>query len=156
MPARLDGTFVPVLLSSMEEPLSRADMEAYFGELIRIVDEGLRARQRLVVIVTSDATKFTAAGRKIVAEAEARFMSEERYAAIVASYVPTDNALMRGALTALGWLAPNIVKSIRLVPSLEIALTQALQTLETSGSPFRGDRRELQRAVLSQGRVSAP
>jgi hypothetical protein len=140
----------------MEEPLSRADVEGYFGELIRIVDEGIRAQQRLVVIVTSDATKFTAAGRKVVAEAESRYMSAERYAAVVASYVPTDNALMRGALTALGWLAPNMVKSIRLVPSLESALTQALQTLETSGSPFRGDRQELQRAVFKQGRASAP
>jgi hypothetical protein len=147
VPAILNDTFLPVLLSSMQEPLADGELDAYFKKLVALADEGIRARSKYVVIVTSDVTKFSATGRKHVAEAQARFMTSERDDVTLAAFVPIDNVFVRGAVTALRWLSPEVVKSIRVVASPELALSEALKMLEDSGTPFTGNRQALQRAL---------
>lgn len=131
----------------MQEPLTRGEVEAYFEKLVALAEEGIRTGGKYVVIVTSDVTKFTARGRKYVAEAQARFMTAERDAITRAAFVPIDSALIRGAITALHWLSPDVAKHIRIVASMEIAFREALEVLEASGSPFRGDEIGLRRAL---------
>jgi hypothetical protein len=147
VPAALNDTFYPVLLSSVQEPLARAEIDAYFSKLILLADEGIRTGKKHVVIVTSDVMKFTATGRKQVADAQTRFMTAERDDATLAAFVPIDNSFVRGAVTALRWLSPEVVKSVRVVPSLKIALSEALSMLEAIGTPFVGDRVALSRAL---------
>jgi hypothetical protein len=145
--AVLDDSFYPILLSSMTEPVVREEVEAYFHKLIQLADAAIGEREKYVVIVTSDVTKFTAASRKLVADAQARFMTAARDSITLSSYVPIDNALVRGAATALRWIAPEIVKTIRFVPSLKVALDEALAALEANGTPYGGDRPALRRAL---------
>jgi len=137
VPAVLDDMFYPVLLSSMQEPLARAELDAYFSKLVVLADEGILRRRKYVVIVIGDVTHFTATGRRQVADAQARFMTAERNDVTLAAFIPIDNSFVRGALTALRWLSPEVVKSVRLVPSLEIALSEALSMLESERHAVR-------------------
>jgi hypothetical protein len=75
-------------------------------------------------------------------------MTAERHKVTLASYVPIDNILVRGALRALRWLSPELGLSIHPVASLEVALREALELLEANGMPFAGDRRALRRGVM--------
>lgn len=147
VPAVLDDMFYPVLLSSVHEPLAHAEIDAYYSKLTMLADEAIRTRRKYVVIVISDVVHFTAAGRKIVTDAQARFMTAERNDATLAAFVPVDNMLVHGILTAMGWLAPEMIKSVRVVRSLEIALSEALSTLAANGTPFVGDHLALSRAL---------
>lgn len=147
VPAELNDTFYPILLSRMEEPLAPGETDAYFQKLVALADACLRTGERYVVIVTSDVVKFGAAGRKQVAEAETRYLTPARNGVTLAAYVPVDNAFVRGAVTALRWISPEIVKSIRVVASLELALHEALRTLHGNGTPFTGELAGLRRAL---------
>lgn len=153
MTAELNDAFYPVLLSRIEEPLALHEVEAYFKKLTSLADVGIRRRERYVVIVLSDVVKFSAAGRKQVAEVQARFLTRERNDVTLAAFVPIDNALVRGALTALRWLSPEIVQSVRIVPSLEVALHEGLELLASNGTPFTGERLALRRAMGLRGPI---
>lgn len=147
MPAELNDTFYPILLSRMEEPLAAAEADAYFTKLVRLADACIRTGERYVVIVTSDVVKFGAASRKQIAAAETRYLTPERNQVALAAYLPIDNSFVRGAVTALRWISPEIVKAVRVVPSLEVALHEALLVLNGNGTPFTGELVALRRAL---------
>jgi len=74
--------------------------------------------------------------------------------ATLASFVPIDSSFVRGAVTAYRWFAPDTVKTLRVVDSLERALDEAMRALEAQGTPFTGDRAALRRALhLNEGAV---
>jgi hypothetical protein len=145
--AELNDTFYPILLSRIDEPVTLGEIENYFKKLVRLADDGLRKRERYVVIVVSDVVKFSAAGRRQVGEVQARYLTPQRNEVTLAAFVPVDNAFVRGIVTAVRWFAPDLVKSIELVSSLEVALDKALSALESNGTPFKGDRSALRRAM---------
>jgi hypothetical protein len=147
VPATLNDAFYPVLLSRLDDPLTRREVEAYFQKIAALADKGRRKGEQYVVIVLNDVTKFTAANRKQVAEVQALYLTPEQNAVTLAAFIPIDNALVRGALTALGWFAPEMAKSTRPVASLEVALEEALRLLETKGFPFNGNRKLLRLAL---------
>jgi hypothetical protein len=151
VPAELNDAFYPVLLSKIEEPLASQEIDAYFKKLVALADAAIRRRERYVVIVVSDVMGFTAAARRQVADAQARYLTRERNEVTIAAFVPIDNTFVRGAVTALRWLSPEIVKSIHVVASLEVALTEALRVLEEHGTPFKGERLALRRAIGLRG-----
>jgi hypothetical protein len=147
VPASLNDAFYPVLLSRFDDPLTRSEADAYFQKLTALADKAIRKSERYVVIILNDVTKFTAAGRKQVAEAQARYLTPEQNAVTLAAFIPIDNAFVRGSVTALRWFAPEIVKSIRLVASLELAFAEALRMLDANGFPFGGNRQLLRLAL---------
>jgi hypothetical protein len=147
VPAELYDVFFPVLLSTMQEPLAEAELQAYFTKLAAIADTGLRTGTRHVVIVVNDVTKFTAAARKKVADAQACYLTREQVAATLVAYVPNDSSFARGLVTAMRWISPEIVARIELVASLDIALHRALSTLAANETPFTGDESALRRAL---------
>jgi hypothetical protein len=147
VPAELYDVFFPVLLSTMQEPLADAELQAYFTKVAAIADTGLRTGTRHVVIVLNDVTKFTAAARKQVANAQARYITREQVAATLVAYVPNDSAFARGLVTAMRWISPEIVARIEFVASLDIALRKALSMLAANGTPFTGDEPALRRAL---------
>jgi hypothetical protein len=149
--AELNTDFYPILLSRFEEPLAAGQTDAYFRKLIALADAAIVKGERYVVVITSDAMKFGAAGRRQVAEAETRYLTPARNEVTLAAFVPIDNAFVRGGLTALRWIAPETVKAIRTVASLEVALDQALRVLEENGTPFKGELVALRRALGLSG-----
>jgi hypothetical protein len=145
--ATLDDTFYPILLSRLDQPVVRAEAEAYFQKLAALADRAIRRGERYVVIVLSDVGGFSPAGRKVMAEAHASYVTPERNAATLTALVPVDNAIVRGAVTAFRWVAPQLVSSLRPVRSLDAAIDEALHILDENGAPFRGDLQGLRRAL---------
>jgi hypothetical protein len=145
--AELNDTFYPILLSRIEEPLAPSELDRYFKKLVSLADAAISKREKYVVIVVSDVMKVNAAGRKQLALVQARYLTPERNDRTLAAFLPIDNAFVRGAVTALRWLSPELTKSIHVVASLEVALNEALRVLEANGTPFTGERPALRRAL---------
>jgi hypothetical protein len=145
--AVLNDTFYPVLLSRIEEPLAPKELESYFQKLAGLADRAILKRERYVVIVMDDISKFSAAGRKQIAEVQARYVTPQRNDATLAAYASIDNAFVRGAVTAIRWFAPDLVRHLHVSASREDALDEALSALERRGTPFAGDFRALRAAM---------
>jgi hypothetical protein len=50
-------------------------------------------------------------------------------------FVVVESALIRGAVTALSWLDPNLMSGSKVVPSIEAAIEAALAVLDEAGIP---------------------
>ena len=147
VPAELNDRFYPILLSRMDDPVTSAEAEAYFEKLIVLADEGIRSGRKYTVITTSNIMKFTAASRKHVADAQARYLSADRNDVTLAAFLPIDNSVIRGMMTAFRWVAPRLLQYVHVVPSLEAALDDALRALADNGTPFKGDLQALRRVL---------
>jgi hypothetical protein len=147
VPAALNDRFYPILLSRFDEPVTVGEIDAYFQKLVPLADDGIRRGKRYVVIALNDPSKFTAATRKKVAAAQARYMTPKRDDVTLAAFIPIDNPIIRGAVTALSWVSPEIAKSIRCVPTLEAALNDALALLDANTTPFTGNLHDLRRTL---------
>lgn len=139
MVAVLNERFFPLLLSDMVEPLTIKELDDYFRKVAELADTGIRTGTRYAVIVLNDPMQMSALGRKQVAEVQARYLTRERNDVALAAYVRIESILARGAVTAISWISPEIVRHVQAVPSLEVALQKALQALEAHGTPFTGD-----------------
>jgi len=147
VPCVLNDAFYPIILMGLDEPFGPGEIEAYLEKLSLLADEAIRARKRHVVIVTNDPLKVSAAGRRKIANAVALRLTPEQVAVTLASFMPIDNTLVRGVITAFQWFSPDTLKTLRLVSSMQEALHEALQALEAQGTPFTGDRQGLRRAL---------
>jgi hypothetical protein len=154
MATALIETFYPILVSKTDESVTEEELEVFFRRFAELADQAIRSGTRHVVIVLNDPSKFTPAARKRVAEAQARHVTPARNDVTLAAFVPIDSALARGALTAIRWVSPDLVKHVRFVPTTEAALRAALAVLEEQGTPFTGDEKALRVALgLSVGAV---
>jgi hypothetical protein len=147
VPTELNDRFYPILLSRLEDPTTTGEIETFFRKLAALADAGIRKHERYVVIVTSNVLKVSPALRKQVAEVQRRILTPERNEVTLAAFVPIDNSFVRGAVTALGWIAPDMMQSVQVVASLQLALDEALRVLQANGTTFRGDRAALRSAL---------
>jgi hypothetical protein len=147
VPCILNETFYPILLTGLDEPFLPGEIEAYLEKLLAIANEGIRTGKRHVVIVINDPTKVSAAGRRRVADAVTSRLTPAQLDVTLASFLPIDSALVRGAVTAFKWFSPEALKSLRVVSSMRGALSEALRALDQHGTPFTGDKRALRRAL---------
>jgi hypothetical protein len=145
--AILIDAYYPILISRFVEPLTRVEADGYFQKLVALADEAIRKGERYVVISVTDATKFSAAGRKQIQDSQERYITPARNAVTLAAFVPIDNQFVRGAVTALSWFLPEVVKHIRVVRSVEVAFDETLRCLEEGGTPFTGDRQAVRRVL---------
>jgi hypothetical protein len=143
----LNDAFYPIVLVGMYEPYSAEEVDDYFTRLLAIFKWGVRTHTRHVVILIHDPTQASAAGRRQMAEAHKQRVTRAQNELTLACFVPIDNAIMRGMITAFSWFAPDIVKTLRCVATMEDALQQALQVLAAQGTPFVGDMRALRAAL---------
>ena len=151
VPTTLNDTFYPILLMGLDEPFAPGEIEAHLEKLVAIANAGIRTQRRHVVIVTNDPTKVSAAGRRRVANAMALHLSPAQVDVTLASFLPIDSIIVRGAVTAFRWFSPDTVKTLRVVDSMQSALDEALRALAAHGTPFEGDYQALRRALRLEG-----
>jgi hypothetical protein len=149
--AFLSDEFYPVVISGMKEPFLPGEIELFCAQVCAIADHGIRTDRRHVVIVTNDPVGLSAAGRRKVADALARYVTTAQNEVTLASFLPIDSTLVRGALTAFRWFAPETIKTLRAVDSMPSALQEALAALAEHGTPFTGDLKGLRRALQLEG-----
>jgi hypothetical protein len=147
----LNDEFYPVLLMGFDEPYAPGELEHYLEKLAGICNEAIRTRRRHVVIVVNDPRKVSAAGRRRVADAMALHLTTEQVNVTLASFLPIDSTIVRGALTAFRWFSPNTLKTLVVTTTMEEALDEALKALAVHGTPFTGERQALRRALRLTG-----
>jgi hypothetical protein len=143
----LNDRFFPILLMGFQDPFVPGELDAYYKRLAQIADIAIGRRLKLVAIATSDPMVVSTAGRKQIAQALRTHLTQVQIAATAASFLPIDNTLVRGVLTAFRWLAPDTIENLHVTPNMEEALREALRALRELGTPFTGNipalRREL-------------
>lgn len=147
MTAILIDAYYPILISRFVEPVTQSDADSYFQKLVTLADAAIRTGDRYVVISITDVTKFSAKARKQIQEAQERHITPARNDVTLAAFVPIDNAVVRGAVTAISWFIPDVTKHVRIVRSVEVAFDETLRCLEEHGSPFQGDRQAVRRVL---------
>ena len=129
-----DDRFAPIVITIWSGTAS-VEVARWHNELQREdVRKAVAKGQRLVSI--SDATKADRPGpevRKFWADALAETTPEQE-AGTLSTYVVISSAVMRGVMTAIGWLSER-ARSIKSVPTLADAIRAALEDLDAEGIP---------------------
>jgi hypothetical protein len=103
-------------------------MIASFG----MVNERARRSKTRYVVIGRTQQHPTAQERRAIAEEANRFSAEDR-ALCDAAVIVVPNSVLRGVMTALGWLMPSFGAIIELAPSTDRAVDQALARLRAMG-----------------------
>lgn len=128
----IDDRYSPLLVVSYFGELQLAQGQWFEQHMQRLIASS-RHRERLVTVHdASRSTKTSPEMRKFWAEMSAR-ASANPSARTLADLLVITSAIMRGVITAVGWLNPEVAK-MRVFPSLEAALTEATKLLTAAGT----------------------
>jgi hypothetical protein len=129
----VDDRYAPLIISSFIGETDLPLGEWFEETSIRLVRAQGRLRRRVVGIHdTSQAGRTSAEMRKFWADMAKRTPPEvER--AMLSNLIVISSPIMRGVLTAVGWLNPEVAK-LRTFPSLAAAIDAAIADLRADGS----------------------
>jgi hypothetical protein len=148
VPVTLNDRFFPLLILSFRDPFLPGELELHYKKLAKIADHALERRLRTVAILTNDPSGVSAAGRKQSADALRTCMTPAQVDVTALSLVAVDSAFVRGVLTAFRWLSPDgTLKSLRVTATMQQALDEAIEALESLGTPFKGDLAALKKEL---------
>jgi hypothetical protein len=137
-----------IAFSMAEYPLVLFDMgggdrtptqlRAAFAGFRNVNDRARGTNSRYVIIAITRLTP-TAQERRIIAEEANRFSAADR-ALCACAVIVVQNSLVRGVMTALGWLMPSFRSIIELVPSTGRAVEVAASRLQALGTPIGAEQ----------------
>jgi hypothetical protein len=105
----------------------------------RNVNQRARGTNARYVIIAITRLTPTAQERRIIAEEANRFSAADR-ALCACAVIVVQNSLIRGVMTALGWLMPSFRSIIELAPSTGRAVEIAAGRLQGLGTPLGADQ----------------
>jgi hypothetical protein len=130
----VEDKFFPVIIATWEGTADVGNCMAFAAWHERQVDRASREGARLISISDSaHAQRPPPTVRKFFAEWMARLESEPDDPTLAIIVVVT-NALMRGALTAIGWVRPEVSEMV-VVPDIGSAISNALALLASANYP---------------------
>lgn len=130
----IDDRYVPLLVSTFIGEVELAQGRWYERIVLEVIARSVSEGRRVAnVHDAGQVTRTTAEMRQFWAEMSSRngAMLESR---TLANLVVVTSSLMRGVLTAVGWINPKVA-SLKLFPSLEAAVAEALKLLRHAGTP---------------------
>jgi len=125
--ATFDLSAFPLVVSHWSTAMDSDEVNDYFDQLDRVIDRAQREGVRYVS-VSCGGSNLTAAMRKVVAERASKIPTA-RAALNIASFVVLDNALLRGAVTAIKWISSKNMQNVFPVATLEEGLAKAKSAL---------------------------
>jgi len=130
----IDDRFAPLLVSTfvgeVDLPLGQWYEETSYRLILR---EAARGRRVVNIHDASRSTKASPEMRKFWADMKKRTPPGVD-TAVLANVIVITSAVMRGVITAVGWMNPEVA-ALKTFPSLDAALTDALRTLAQAGTP---------------------
>ncbi len=130
----VDSRAWPIVIATWFGPPTEALVDWYFDAHAQVLDRARTRRERLVLITDTFATERpSATARKRIADRTAA-QPEDVPLLTLASYIVIQNALIRGAVTALGWILPALAESDT-VDSIEAGIDGGLAALDAAGVP---------------------
>jgi hypothetical protein len=107
--------------------------DAFAG--FRNVNNRARGTNSRYVIIAMTRLTPTAQERRVIAEEANRFSPADR-ALCACAVIIVQNGLVRGVMTALGWMMPSFRSIIELAPSTGRAVELAASRLQALGTPM--------------------
>lgn len=130
----VDNRYVPLIVSTFIGEVELDQGLWYERVTLELIAREAQAGRRVVSIHdASRVTKTSADMRRFWAEMSAR-NSATLESRTLANVVVVTNALMRGVLTAVGWMNPRVA-SLKLFPSLDAAVAASQKLLQAAGTP---------------------
>jgi hypothetical protein len=129
--AALDDTHLPILITTFRGHVTLEMAQWHHGETSRVLRRRHELRQPTVYITDAHAMHVPSATvRKYWAEIMKE--NEVMLNAMPGNFVVLDNAVMRGALTAIEWVT-TLTRRIRYVATLEQGIVEANRVLVEHG-----------------------
>jgi hypothetical protein len=141
----IEETYPFILQGFPSGPKTEPALRDLFRRMSEIAERAVRNRTVHVVVAVGD-EHFTAAERKLIAQCMAQ-ASREEAERVVGAFAVIESTFARGVLTALRWLAPNVIPVIAAATTDE-AIGLAKACLQKAGVDVHAD-------VASQARISA-
>ncbi|HTQ07575.1 MAG TPA: hypothetical protein VMI54_27150 [Polyangiaceae bacterium] len=130
----VDDRYSPLVVSTFTGEVELEQGRWYERVILEIIARSVSEGRRVASVHdTSGVTRTTAEMRQFWAEMSSR-NGNTLESRTLANLVVVTNPLMRGVLTAVGWMNPKVA-SLRLFPSLDAAVTEALKLLRDAGTP---------------------
>ena len=130
----LDNRYVPLIVSTFVGEVELSQGLWYERMILELIGrEGAAGRRVVNIHDASRVTKTSAEMRRFWADLSARHAAtlESR---TLANVIVVSNALMRGVLTAVGWMNPRVA-ALKLFPTLETAIAASQKLLQAAGTP---------------------
>jgi hypothetical protein len=125
-----------VLLDMGGADRTTEDIRAFFAGFHNVNDRARATKSRYVIIGMTRLTP-TAQERRVIAEEANRFSPGDR-TLCAGAIIVVQNSLVRGVMTALGWLMPSFRSIIELAPNTGRAVEIAADRLRAMGTPLSG------------------
>lgn len=130
----VDNRYAPLIVSTFSGEVELDQGLWYERVSLELIGREATAGRRVVSIHdASRVTRTSAEMRRFWADMSAR-NSATLESRTLASVVVVSNALMRGVLTAVGWMNPKVA-ALKLFPTLDAAVADAQKLLQAAGTP---------------------
>ncbi len=130
----VDDRYLPLLVSTYVGEVEIQQGRWYERVVLEVIGRAASEGRRVASVHdTSRVTRTTAEMRQFWAEMSSR-NAPTLESRTLANLMVVTSALMRGVLTAVGWMNPKVA-SLKLFPSLDAAVTEALRLLRDAGTP---------------------
>lgn len=130
----IDDRYAPLLVSTFIGEVELEQGRWYERTVLEVIARSATEGRRVASVHdASQVTRTTAEMRQFWADMSSRNQTtlESR---TLANLIVVTNALMRGVLTAVGWMNPKVA-SLKLFPTLDAAVSEALKLLRDAGTP---------------------
>jgi hypothetical protein len=130
----VDDRYSPLIVTTF---LGETDLTLgkWFEEVHRrlILSQGVQGRRVLSIIDATRSIRPTPDMRRFWAEMSERTTPSMKEATL-ATFLVVDNALLRGAITAISWMSPSL-RDLESFANIEAAMNEAFQRLARAGTP---------------------
>jgi hypothetical protein len=128
----LDSRAWPVVITTWFGTPTEVLVDRYFDQHATVLERARKNSDRIVLISDTFATERpTATARKRIADRTSAH-AKVAQSITLASFIVIENALIRGAVTALSWIIPSMDEN-ELVDSIETAIDRGLAALDAAG-----------------------
>jgi hypothetical protein len=131
---KIDDTHYPIVLTTIDAHATPQDIERFFAAMRRLGDRAIREDSYYVSISVVAAT-FAPLLRAKIAE-EVKKTTDAQLRRSLATFVVVSSPLVRGALTAAKWMAPDSLRTVTPVASWDEALELATSALRARSIPL--------------------
>jgi hypothetical protein len=130
----IDDTHYPIVLQTIDREATVAMIQRFFTETRRMADRAIREGSYYVEIIDCPVA-FPPLLRAKLAEEIKKSSAAQRQRSL-GTFVIVENDLVRGALTAVRWMAPESLQKVTAVASWDAAFDRAVATLRSHGIPL--------------------
>jgi hypothetical protein len=128
---QIDDRHFPIVIQTIATDATSDQIARFFAETRRLADRCIR-EDRYYVSITLVAGAFAPVQRARLTE-EIKKATPEQERRSLATFVVIPNALVRGALTAVRWMAPDSLRTVYAVGTWSEALDGAVAELRARG-----------------------